>query len=122
MKIDSLCLHTRYQQIAMLDDETGELVECRPEHSNGEARSSPRSIIGPVRVGIEATGHTHWFERLLEQLGHELWIGDAARCIEFVEWDSGELVSLYRPRIRSRDGALLLSRQILRWLNRQVLE
>ena len=32
-----------------------------------------------MRVGIEATGHTRWFERLLAELGHELWIGDAAQ-------------------------------------------
>jgi len=28
-------LHTRYQQIAMLDQETGELVERRLEHASG---------------------------------------------------------------------------------------
>jgi transposase len=32
-----------------------------------------------VRVGLEATGHTLWFERLLTELGYELWIGDAAQ-------------------------------------------
>ena len=31
--------HTRYQQIAMMDTETGELVERRLEHENGEARA-----------------------------------------------------------------------------------
>jgi hypothetical protein len=31
--------HTRYQQIAMLDTENGELVERRLEHANGEARA-----------------------------------------------------------------------------------
>ncbi|OLC93986.1 MAG: hypothetical protein AUH86_15495 [Acidobacteria bacterium 13_1_40CM_4_58_4] len=31
-----------------------------------------------VRVGIEATGYARWFERLLAELGFELWIGDAA--------------------------------------------
>ncbi len=30
-------------------------------------------------MGIEATGHTRWFERLLTELGQELWVGDAAR-------------------------------------------
>ena len=30
-----------------------------------------------MRVGIEATGHSRWFERLLAELGFELWIGDA---------------------------------------------
>src|SRR3989441_6341631 len=31
-----------------------------------------------VRVGMEATGYARWFERLLAELGFELWIGDAA--------------------------------------------
>jgi transposase len=31
-----------------------------------------------VRVGMEATGSSRWFERLLAELGSELWIGDPA--------------------------------------------
>jgi transposase len=31
-----------------------------------------------VRVGIEATGYSRWFERLLAAMGSEVWIGDAA--------------------------------------------
>jgi len=31
-----------------------------------------------VRVGMEASGHGRWFERLLAELNIELWIGDAA--------------------------------------------
>jgi hypothetical protein len=31
-----------------------------------------------VRVGMEATGYARWFERLLAELGFELWIGDPA--------------------------------------------
>jgi hypothetical protein len=27
---------------------------------------------------MEATGHAHWFERLLAELNFELWIGDPA--------------------------------------------
>jgi len=79
MKIVGCDLHTRYQQIAMLDRETGELVERRLEHASGEARGFYAALCGPVRVGIEATGHTRWFERMLSELGHELWIGDAAQ-------------------------------------------
>ena len=30
-------------------------------------------------MGIEATFPAYWFERLLGELGHELWVGDAAR-------------------------------------------
>jgi len=32
-----------------------------------------------VCVGIEATGHSRWFERLLAELNFELWIGDPAQ-------------------------------------------
>ena len=31
-----------------------------------------------MRVRMEATGHARWFERLLAELGFELWIGDPA--------------------------------------------
>ncbi len=31
-----------------------------------------------MRVGMEATVFARWFERLLAELGIELWIGDAA--------------------------------------------
>jgi transposase len=31
-----------------------------------------------VRLGMEATGYSRWFERLLAELGFELWIGDPA--------------------------------------------
>jgi transposase len=71
--------HTRYQQIAMLDDTTGELVERHLEHESGEAQKFYRDPSKPVRVGVEATGPLHWFERLLAELGHELWIGNSAK-------------------------------------------
>jgi transposase len=49
------------------------------DHESGEAEVFYRSLQKPVRVGIEATGPIHWFERLLTELGHELWIGDSAK-------------------------------------------
>jgi transposase len=79
MRIIGCDFHTRYQQIAMLDDTTGELVERRLDHPSGEAQSFYRSLPKPVRVGVEATGPLAWFERLLAELGHELWIGDSAK-------------------------------------------
>jgi hypothetical protein len=52
----------------MLDDETGELIERRLEHANGEAKEFYTRLTGAVRVGIEATGHTRWFERPVERV------------------------------------------------------
>jgi transposase len=67
--------HSRFQQIAMLDPQTGEVIERRLEHENGEAR---KFYATPARVGMEATGYAQWFERMLAEQGHQLWVGDAA--------------------------------------------
>jgi transposase len=69
------------QQIAFLDRETGEYGERRLNHSDGEAEKFYRALKQKgvsVRVGMEATGHSRWFERLMAELGFELWIGDPA--------------------------------------------
>jgi len=70
--------HTRYQEMAWLDTATGEIHERRLEHAGDEVRKFYAALPGAVRVGIEATGYSQWFERLLHELGHEFWIGDAA--------------------------------------------
>ena len=70
--------HSRFQQIAMVDTETGELIERRLEHGNGEAKKFYAELQKPGRVGMEATGYAQWFEGMLAKLGHELWVGDAA--------------------------------------------
>ena len=70
--------HSRFQQIAMVDTETGVLIERRLEHGNGEAKKFYGELRKPVRVGMEATGYAQWFERMLAKLEHELWVGDAA--------------------------------------------
>lgn len=71
--------HTRFQQIAMMDPSTGEIIERRLENESGEARKFYEALPCPARVGMEATGHAHWFERMLAEQGHELWVGDAAQ-------------------------------------------
>ena len=81
MLIIGVDYHPSFQQISFMDQETGECGERRLNHSDGEAERFYRDLkqrgIG-VRVGMEATGHSRWFERLLAELGIELWIGDAA--------------------------------------------
>lgn len=79
MKIIGCDFHPGYQQIALVDTESGELQEARLEHEKGEARRFYQALEGQsVRVGMEAAGNSQWFEKLLADLGHELWIGDAA--------------------------------------------
>ena len=72
--------HPGFQQIAFVDTETGDCGEQRLEHCEG-AEKFYRELAAQekkVRVGIEASGHARWFERLLAELNLELWIGDAA--------------------------------------------
>jgi transposase len=73
--------HPSDQYIALADTETGEYGERRLNHSAGEAEKFYRELAAggvSVRVGMEATGYSRWFERLLAELGIEVWIGDAA--------------------------------------------
>ena len=73
--------HPSFQQIAFLVEETGEYNERRLNHSDGEAEKFYRDLQlqgACVRVGMEATGYSRWFERLLAELGCEVWIGDPA--------------------------------------------
>jgi len=72
--------HPSFQQIAFVDTETGELKEQRLMHREG-AEEFYRALTAtglPVRVGMEASGHARWFERLLAELQFELWMGDAS--------------------------------------------
>ncbi len=78
MSIIGCDLHSRYQVVAMVDTDDGEVATRRLEHENGEARTFYAGLAKGSRVGIEATGYTQWFERLLAELGHELWVGDPA--------------------------------------------
>ena len=38
-----------------------------------------QQLAAPVLIGMEATGNSQWFVELVEDLGHEIWIGDAAQ-------------------------------------------
>jgi transposase len=77
MKYIGCDFHPSFQQIAMLDQETGEMVERRLLHTE-EARAFYQELQGTVVVGVEASGSMHWFESLLASCRQQLWIGDAA--------------------------------------------
>ncbi len=81
MLIIGLDYHPSFQQIAFADAQTGECGERRLKHPQ-EAEQFYRELHGSgiaVRIGMEASGHSRWFERLMGELGFELWIGDPAQ-------------------------------------------
>jgi transposase len=116
--------HPGFQQVAIFDNLTGEIKEKRLQH-RAEAEQFYRSLAGQeVRVGMEACGHYPWFERLLAELGFELWMGDAAKVRASVvrkqktdRRDAEHLLDLLRqdrfpriwvPSLEERDARQLL--------------
>src|SRR3989449_9008999 len=79
MRIIGCDLHTRQETIAMLDTETGEVVEKTLEHEGEEVREFYSALPRPVRVGIEATGSMLWFLNLMEELGIDSQVGHPAK-------------------------------------------
>ena len=81
MVIIGVDYHPSFQTIAFLVEETGECGEQELNHSDGQVEKFYRDLKQRgirVRLGMEATGYSRWFERLLAELGFELWIGDPA--------------------------------------------
>jgi len=79
MKIIGVDLHARQQTIAMLDTDTGEMVEKTLEHESERVREFYSALPGPVRVGIEATGSMQWFLKLMEELKIDCQVGHPAK-------------------------------------------
>src|SRR3989442_9053477 len=103
MRIIGVDLHARQQTIAMLDPETGELVEKTLKHEGETVREFYSALPHPVLVGIEATGSMHWFLELMEELGIDRQVGHPAE------------IRAAEPRKQKhdrRDAALLLKLQV----------
>jgi transposase len=72
-------LHTRTQQVAVLDTHSGEMGEHQLVHEGPAVEEFYAALPRPVTVGIESTGYANWFHTLLQRLGHTLLVGDAAK-------------------------------------------
>jgi transposase len=72
-------LHSRKQQVAVLDTTTGEVLEQELVHDGDAVERFYRALRPPVTIGIETTGYTHWFHGLMHRLGHTVLVGEAAK-------------------------------------------
>lgn len=76
--------HARQQTISYLTTNDGEIQRARLEHTPDDSRhENVRAFYsrfkGEVIVGFESGGYSRWFENMLEELGHEIWVGDATQ-------------------------------------------
>ena len=92
--------HARQQTICYLTTESGELQLYELKHQNKEeVRTFYAQFQGQVIVGLEASGYSPWFERLLEELGCEVWLGHATEIRRRARW---------RQKNDRRDAELIL--------------
>src|SRR5262245_48128446 len=72
-------LHSRKQQVAVLDTNTGEVLEEELAHHGDAVERFYRALPSPVTIGIETTGYTQWFHAFMHRLGHTVLVGEAAK-------------------------------------------
>lgn len=117
--------HARQQTICYLTTDSGELRLQQLQHQDKAAvRAFYAQFSGQVIVGLEASGYSPWFERLLEELGCEVWLGHATEIRRRARWRhkndrrDAELIldlmlhdefpRLYRPPLQSREVLRML--------------
>ena len=70
-------IHARQQTLSYLDSSDGTTGQVVLDHERDDVREFYSQFQGEVIVGIEACGYTNWFEVMVEELGHQLLVGDA---------------------------------------------
>ncbi len=99
MRLIGCDLHASQQSIAMLDRDTGAVIEKTLKHEGEAVREFYASIPPPVVVGIEATGSMVWFLLLMEELAIECRVGHPVAIRK---------AEARRQKHDRRDAALLL--------------
>ena len=92
-------LHVRTQTVCWVDTADGEEHEITLDHERDDVRAFYSQFPAPALVGVEASGYSLWFHRLLEELGHRLLVGDALAIRQFAR---------RRQKNDRRDARLLL--------------
>lgn len=100
MRIIGCDLHAAQQTIAILDHQTGEVVERTLKHEGTTVREFYGALPRPIVVGIEATGSMGWFLEMMTELGITCRVGDPAKIRK---------VETLRQKHDRRDATLLLT-------------
>ena len=79
MRIIGCDFRSGFQQIAWLEEETGEYGQARLQHREEAEQFWPQRVRTGGTSRDRASGGTRWFERLLAELRIELWFGGPAK-------------------------------------------
>jgi hypothetical protein len=71
-------IHARQQTLSYLETSDSTTGEVELSHERDDIQGFYSQFKGEVIIGIEECGYTNWFEELMEQLGHQLLVDEAA--------------------------------------------
>jgi transposase len=70
--------HAREQTVSYCDLADGEIHRRKLRHQHDDVRAFYQQFTGEVIVAFEASGYSAWFEQMLAELGHMVWLGNPA--------------------------------------------
>ena len=70
--------HAREQTISYCDTAAGEIQRTKLRHQHDDVRAFYEQFTGEVIVAFEVSGYSAWFEQMLAEMGHTIWLGNAA--------------------------------------------
>ena len=91
--------HARMQTVAYCDTGDGEIRLAQLDHRKDDVGEFYSKLGGEVIVGMEASGYSSWFEAMLEEAGHTVWMGHASEIRRRANW---------RQKNDRRDAELIL--------------
>ena len=116
--------HARQQTVCSCDTTDGAIQLTELDHQADDIRGFYSRLAGEVIVGLEASGYSTWFVELVEGLGHQVLIGDAAEVRRLAKRRQkndrrdaslildlllrGEFPQVHRPPFESREVLRLL--------------
>lgn len=68
--------HAHQQTVAWCDKQTGEIRTLDLVHDPEKVREFYASLPEPAIIGIEASSRAAWFENMLFEIGHKLFVGN----------------------------------------------
>lgn len=92
-------LHVRTQTVCWMDTADGEVHQRMLDHERDDVAAFYAQFPPGTIVGVEASGYSLWFHRIIEQAGHPLRVGDALAIRQFAR---------RRQKNDRRDAQLLL--------------
>jgi transposase len=75
--------HTRSQTVCWSNTADGEVCIRKLDHSEDDVKAFYQQFPAPAVVGLESSGYALWFHQLLDELGHQVKVGDAYAIRQF---------------------------------------